>query len=676
MTDLPLRILQIVDAAAFLLIGVLALRDWWRGREGRRGYLAIALGSLGLVALGAGIEPLVGHAATFASVLAVTSMVSAGALVLYRHSVLPLPWWALMLAGLALASATALSFVVGLPVAARPGVAPTPDQKLALDLLLVVWCLAVAEPAYRLARLSVDLPAVQRARMRSIAAGYGGIMIVAALILVAFTIGGDRLAVALQAFALVCVPPLYAGFAPPGWLRRIWRRPEEDRLRHAIHDLLLYSPDRAALAVRGLDWAIRLVGGGAGLIADAGGELLASQGIFDSEARELVARLPLPSPATLVRLRSGPHTAIVHALPMNAGQGVLVVLAGSLSPTFDAEEADWLAGYTASLSIALDRVRVAELAAETETELRNARDLAEAANRAKSEFLSRLSHELRTPLTAMIGFADLLLTEPLDPQQEHHVRTILKAGDHLLALVNDILDISRIEEGRLSLSPEPVAVRHLVGEVLDLTRPMAAELETTVRVAGIPEELIVAADHQRLKQVLLNFVSNAIKYNRRGGWVEITAAIGDDNCRIAVQDSGPGLRREEMERLFAPFERLSAATSGVEGTGLGLALSKSLTEAMGGRIGVASRVGKGSTFWVELPLRSDGDRAPADAGAEPPAIAGAEPPAIAGAKPPAIAEVEVTEFPDESLLGHRTNEPAAEAKSVPGTEVGAEDGGR
>jgi signal transduction histidine kinase len=351
---------------------------------------------------------------------------------------------------------------------------------------------------------------------------------------------------------------------------------------------------------------------------------------------------------------------------MNAGQGVLVVLAGSLSPTFDAEEADWLAGYTASLSIALDRVRVAELSVETEAELRNARDLAEAANRAKSEFLSRLSHELRTPLTAMIGFADLLLTESLDAQQEHHVRTILKAGDHLLALVNDILDISRIEEGRLSLSPEPVAVRHLVGEVLDLTRPMAAELETTVRVTGIREELIVAADHQRLKQVLLNFVSNAIKYNRRGGWVEITAAIRDGSCRIAVQDSGPGLRHEEMERLFAPFERLSAATSDVEGTGLGLALSKSLTEAMGGRIGVTSRVGKGSTFWVELPLDAAGGTAPTDAGAEPPATAGAE--------PPATAEVEITGSADEALLGHRTTEPAAE--SVPGAEVGAEDGGR
>jgi signal transduction histidine kinase len=660
MTDLGLRVLQIVDAAAFLLIGVLALHDWWRGQERRRGYLAIALGCLGLVALGAGIEPLIGQPAAFAGILVVISMISAGALVLYRNSILRMPRWALVVAGAGLAGATVLSFIVGLPVAARPGVAPTEDQVLALDFLLVVWCVAVAEPAYRLARLSANLPAVQRARMRSIAAGYGGIMIVVALILVAFTIGGDRLALALQALALACVPPLYAGFAPPGWLRRIWRRPEEDRLRRAIHDLLLYSPDRAALAVRGLDWAIRLVGGDAGLIGDADGALLATQGISEAEARQVLELLPLPTSAPLVQLRRGSRSAIVHALPVNAGEGVLVVLSGSLSPTFDAEEADWLTGYTASLSIALDRVRVAELSAETEAELRNARDLAEAANQAKSEFLSRLSHELRTPLTAMIGFADLLLTDPLDPQQEHHVRTILKAGDHLLALVNDILDISRIEEGRLSLSPEPVAVGHAVVEVLDLTRPMAGELATTVRVKGISDELIVAADHQRLKQVLLNFVSNAIKYNRRGGWVEITAKSHDGNCRISVQDSGPGLRREEMARLFAPFERLSAATSGVEGTGLGLALSKSLTEAMGGRIGVESRVGKGSTFWIELPLASGRDGLPVAADAELTATAG---------------EVELTASAGENLVGHRAGAMTAQPEGGPETGSRTDAGG-
>jgi signal transduction histidine kinase len=207
----------------------------------------------------------------------------------------------------------------------------------------------------------------------------------------------------------------------------------------------------------------------------------------------------------------------------------------------------------------------------------------------------------------MIGYAELLLSEPLDPQQEQHIRTILKAGDHLLALVNDILDISRLEEGRLNLSPEPVPVGQVVSEVFDLTRSIAGEMHVTLRVPRIPGSLSVAADAQRLTQVLLNFVTNAIKYNRRGGRVEVSAAAVDGHCRLAVADTGPGLRPEEMERIFQPFERLSAAASGVEGTGLGLALAKSLTEAMGGSIGVESRPGKGSTFWVELPLAAGGD---------------------------------------------------------------------
>jgi signal transduction histidine kinase len=189
---------------------------------------------------------------------------------------------------------------------------------------------------------------------------------------------------------------------------------------------------------------------------------------------------------------------------------------------------------------------------------------------------------------------------------------------------------------------------------------MAAELAITIRVTGVPEELIVAADHQRLKQVLLNFVSNAIKYNRHGGWVEITAATRGGSCRIAVQDSGPGIRREEMERLFAPFERLSAATSGVEGTGLGLALSKSLTEAMGGRIGVTSRVGKGSTFWVELPLRSGGGGLPSADAPEPADATG----------------VELVKDAPENLVGHRAGEVAVEPEEVPGAGAGTEDGGR
>jgi signal transduction histidine kinase len=288
------------------------------------------------------------------------------------------------------------------------------------------------------------------------------------------------------------------------------------------------------------------------------------------------------------------------------------VLAGSLSPTIDAEAAGWLTGYAAALSIALDRVRVSELLAQTADELRAARDMAEAASRAKSEFLSRVSHELRTPLTSMIGFAELLLGHQLDAEQERHVRTILRAGDHLLGLVNEMLDISRIEDGRIALTSEPVSVHQVVAEVLDLTRPMAGELNTRVRVPRIPGSLRVTADRQRLTQVMLNLVTNAIKYNRREGWVEIRATTSEGRCRVCVRDGGVGLRPEEVERLFTPFERLSAAASAVEGTGLGLALSKSLVEAMSGSIGVESVLGRGSTFWVELP-----EAAPA-----PPAVAG------------------------------------------------------
>ena len=342
------------------------------------------------------------------------------------------------------------------------------------------------------------------------------------------------------------------------------------------------------------------MGGASGLIADAGGELLATQGLSEAEAREILELPELRLPEHLVRIGNGGRTAVVHRLAVSSGTGHLVVLAGSLSPTIDAEEAGWLAGYAAALSIALDRVRVSELLAQTADELRAARDMAEAASRAKSEFLSRVSHELRTPLTSMIGFAELLLGHQLDAEQERHVRTILRAGDHLLGLVNEMLDISRIEDGRIALTSEPVSVDQVVADVLDLTRPMAGELNTRVRVPTIPGSLRVTADRQRLTQVLLNLVTNAIKYNRRGGWVEIRATTAGGRCRVWVQDGGVGIRPEEVERLFAPFERLSAAASEVEGTGLGLALSKSLVEAMGGTIGVESVLGKGSTFWVEL----------------------------------------------------------------------------
>jgi PAS domain S-box-containing protein len=240
---------------------------------------------------------------------------------------------------------------------------------------------------------------------------------------------------------------------------------------------------------------------------------------------------------------------------------------------------------------------------QVEDALRTAREAAEAASRAKSEFLSRMSHELRTPLNAILGFGQLMDLDASTPDQRESTSQILRAGRHLLSLINEVLDITGIEAGQLHLSTEPVRVSEVVEEVIDLMQPLAAA--RSVRV--IPESAGLAgrfahADRQRLKQVLLNLVANAVKYNNEGGRVHITCEEGDNGrIRIVVTDNGPGIPAAKMSRLFTPFDRLGTDAN-VEGTGLGLALSKRLVEAMKGTIGVRSAAGAGCTFWIELPL--------------------------------------------------------------------------
>ena len=233
---------------------------------------------------------------------------------------------------------------------------------------------------------------------------------------------------------------------------------------------------------------------------------------------------------------------------------------------------------------------------------RLARLEAERASHAKSEFLSRMSHDLRTPLNAILGFAQLLEMDRLAPEQNESVRQILKGGAHLLELINEVLDIARIEAGHLSLSPEPVAVSEVVTQVVELIRPLGA-----VRGIAVGSDLPstsprhVRADRQRLTQILMNLVGNAVKYNRDAGTVMVSCTQQPDRLRIAVRDTGRGIPPPQLSLLFQPFERLGAEQSAVEGTGLGLAVSKGLVEAMDGAIGVESCVGEGSTFWIELP---------------------------------------------------------------------------
>jgi PAS domain S-box-containing protein len=243
-----------------------------------------------------------------------------------------------------------------------------------------------------------------------------------------------------------------------------------------------------------------------------------------------------------------------------------------------------------------DRTRI-------EKALREAKEEADRANHAKSDFLSRMSHELRTPLNSILGFGQLLDRQSPTETQRPRVRYILSAGRHLLNLINEVLDISRIEAGNLQLSVEPVCVEEAIGEALDLMRPLAAE--RTIGLAtpsSLDPATYVLADRQRLKQVLLNFLSNAVKYTAIQGSITVSfAASGNGSTRILVRDTGAGIPVEKLARLFTPFDRLGAEQSTIEGTGLGLALCQRLVQAMHGSIGVNSTLGSGSTFWLELP---------------------------------------------------------------------------
>ncbi|HKV29615.1 MAG TPA: HAMP domain-containing sensor histidine kinase, partial [Candidatus Dormibacteraeota bacterium] len=567
--------------------------DWLRLRERSRGYLALALATLGLTSAVGLLNTLTGYrlGAPVGDLALILFMASGYALLLFRDTFIPLSRRLRIGALVVAVAATAFALAVGIPSDVHRR--PTTLQSMATIGVVVVWSACVVEPIVRFWIASRRRPAVQRARLRAIAGGYGAIV----LILLVAGFGGAAATNPVvqwlfEAVAIVALPLLYVSFAAPKWLRRLWRQSEEDAYRDAVHDLVLFSPDRPTLAKRAAEWGLRLVGAEGIAVVDANGEVLALRGLAKDTALQLAGHVdPKGQPSLLATPGSRREDAIVVPLPLDLGVGAMVVVSGPYTPFFGTDEMSGLRGYAANITAALDRARVTERLAALE--------------KTKSQFLNLASHELRSPLGVINGYLSMLEQGSLGQLQESGLRAVevLKTKTaELNLLVAQMLDSARLEDGRLALKRERLDLREVAADALQVVRPLAGP-DHVLTIETPPVAVTVLGDADRIKTIVSNLLENAIKYSPTGGQVQCAVSVADGVATLRVVDSGVGVAHEDLPRLFNRFERIEhRATSHVGGTGLGLYLSRELARQHGGDIRVESRPGSGSTFTLTLPL--------------------------------------------------------------------------
>ncbi|HET9781568.1 MAG TPA: response regulator [Candidatus Dormibacteraeota bacterium] len=589
--------LQDAAAVAFVLLGVVTAITWLRRRERSMGYLALAIILLAVVS---GLGRVQAHLPVSAQILGVFDLLAfagtAYALVLYRSSIIPLPrrWHVAAISSLVAAGALLLgSELFGASKSALTGFA---------IVFILAWCVCVGEPIVRFWLVARSLPAVQAWRLRSLSLGFGGLVVV---LLFAITAGllvrQPVVQVVIELVVLAIIPLLYASFAPPAWLRRQWRAGEEEGIREFMEQLHI-SDDREALAERALEWAMRLVGGGSAVLFDARGKKSASRALSEAEVERVRDQLPaLRAGAGRVALDDVERSAMWMSIKGLSGSGTLVVIAGPFTPTFGPEETTRTQQLMSAYVTALDRRHLIVQLEESNAALRDA-------NKHKSVFLANMSHELRTPLNAIIGFSELL-SDARDDQFDAATRRrfqgqILTSGKHLLSLINDILDLSKVEAGQMELRLQTVSVAESVDQVVKTVEPLVTKKNLTLsaHVDGAGE---VLADAGKLKQMLLNLVSNAIKFTPEGGTVTIGALRLADSIEISVADTGIGIADSDQKQIFKEFHQVDHGPGRRhEGTGLGLALTRRFAMLHGGDVRVTSRVNKGSVFTLSLPLRA------------------------------------------------------------------------
>ena len=457
---------------------------------------------------------------------------------------------------------------------------------MALLELIAAWAIFTGEPIVRFWLASNRLPAVQRARMRFLGAGFA---ILIAILFVA-VLGGSALqsptaVLITQLVALAVVPAIYVSFAPPSLLRRIWRMSEENEVRAAMQDLLIFSPSRQVLAERAVYWAVRLMGATAGFVTGPDGKLLAATGMDDATAQAFIVR---PGEKD-VRTISAP-------LHLAEGEGTLAIVAGRFTPVFGTDEISQLRAYANSVSAGLARAGVTERMAAIEG--------------SKTQFLNLASHELRGPVTVIRGYVSMLeggILGQLNARGRKAAGVMASKATEMNELIEEMMEAARLEDGALTLRLAECDLRDVVRSAADGAAPLIdgghrIELDLSDR------RVRVNVDQDRTRTIIGNLLSNAIKYSPAGGTVTCQVRARAGSARVSVVDEGLGIAPENMQVLFTRFGRvITPETEYLKGTGLGLFLGRQLARLQGGDITVVSTPGKGSTFTLHLPTVTAAD---------------------------------------------------------------------
>ncbi len=547
-----IQFLNYVTAAGFVALAVITVRDWIGFRVASRLYLALAIGLLALVDVVSLVSArLPSQLSLVTSEISIVGFMGAGySLLLFRDTLVPLKRRTKLIVG-GLCAASVL-LVSGITIWTT---APEILGLFAVVLLLGVWMGTVTEPVIRLWLVSRSRPSVQKARLRALSLGYGGILLILAILLVG--IGAQPLLrsqayqLSTELLTLTVIPLLYLSFAPPQFVRRVWRQSEEEAFASAIRELLLFSPDRETLAKRALDWAMRLVGGDGAIIVDSGGEVLASKDVGEEDLAAILVPLSAGD-AGVVRLDHGERVAIAIPMPTAQGTAGLGVLSGPYTPLFGSDEVQRLEQYSASFLAALERVRlveslqtserrVSELNRDLERRVAERTAQLESSNKELEAFSYTVSHDLRAPLRAVDGFARILLDEyapQLDSEGRRYLNQVSGNAEDMGKLIDGLLSFSRLS--RQSIQMEMVDPRSVVERVVDGARAELGDRHVEFEIGDLPA---VRSDRVLLGQVYANLVGNAVKFTRGvpDARVEIGSQAGGDGPQVFyVRDNGVG----------------------------------------------------------------------------------------------------------------------------------------